>query len=121
MPILTSPAAISDGTADVTFTFQNQVQLGKSVVQNWKNLAAAQADEHRFIVKYDSSNANVLRNVSQVSRLLPITDGTLWRCTFNISAVYHRQHVLADIEKVGKTACNANTETGFWSAFLNQM
>lgn len=119
--LLLSPATINDGTADLTFTFQNQIQVGKSVVQTYKNLTASVQDAHQFIVKYDASHPTLMRNVSQIVRTVAIPDGTLHRITANISLVFHKHHALADVEKVGRTACNANTEAGFWLNFYNQM
>lgn len=119
--ILTSPIVVNNGSADITFTFQHQRQEGNSIVQTYKDLAASQVDEHIYIVKYDLRPSTLRRNASSVRRMLPIADGTLKPVTFNVTAVYHKEHVLADVQKEGVACTNMALEAGFWNAFLNQM
>jgi len=99
MPTYTDPVVINDGTANRTFTFQNSRTDGKAFVQVWKDLAAAASAKALLKSKFDESSPNVARGVLQVTEALPTADGTLYPCTFNISMVIHKEHVVADLQK----------------------
>jgi hypothetical protein len=121
MPILVSPATLSDGTDNHIYTLQNQIQVGKSVVSTYLELAAAASAASTLKTKYDASSPTLFRNVAQVNYMLPIADGSLKLATFNISGVFHKQHVKADLIKKGKIVIAAAAVATFWDNFINQI
>jgi hypothetical protein len=122
MPLLTSPTVVlTDGVTPVTFTYQNQVQIGRSVVTSWKALALSAAIAANFRSKYDNSHASLNRNVAQINWNLPIADASLKTATLNLSGVFHKEHDVASLEIMGKRLKDAMEETGFWTNFFNQI
>jgi len=121
MPLLPTPVILSDGTDNHTYTFQNQIMVGKSVVSTYLELAAAASAQSSFKTKYDASSPTLYRNVMQVNYMLPITDGSLKLATFNISGVFHKQHVKADLVKKGKIVAAAAAYAGAWDNFISQI
>jgi len=120
MPLLNSPATVSDGTSPHVYTFQNQLLIGKAVVSTYKELLAAASAAATLKSKYDSSSATINRNVAQINRALVITDGSYKAATINISAVYHKQHDIADLKLLGLQA-NMVLVAEFWDNFFNQI
>jgi hypothetical protein len=120
MPLIPTPATISDGTSNHIYTLQSSKTEGKSMVTTWKELAASAAENSTFKSKY-IEGPTVLRNVAQGNKALEITDGSRTLATINISAVYHTQHDIAELELLGKTVINATSQANFWSNFFNQM
>jgi hypothetical protein len=121
MNLIPSPATINDGTSDHIFTFQQQKLVGKSIISTWKELAAASAVQSTYKSKYNSTEATILRNVGQVNQMLAIENGELVLATINLSAVYHREHAIADLTKLGTLGVAATSQTNFWLNFFNQM
>jgi len=121
MPLLNSPATISDGTSNHVYTFQNQLLVGKSVVSTYKELLAATSVAATLKSKYDASSATINRNVAQINRSLVIADGSYKPATINISAVYHKEHAIADLTLMGLQAKNMVLVAEFWSNFFNQI
>lgn len=122
MNLIVSPATISDGTSNHIFTLQKQETVGKSVISTWKELAAAVAIASTIKSKYDDSNPYIVRAVAQFNNKYAIADGvTLKPATINISAVFHREHSIANLTLLGLLAKNATAQANFWSNFFNQM
>jgi hypothetical protein len=121
MPLLISPSVFSDGTVDHTYTYQNQIQVGKSIVSTYKELAAAAAVLSTLKSKYDVSHPTLVRSVAQINIALPITDGSLKLATGNISFVAHKQHAITDLKLLGLKLKNMTLETEFWDNFFNQI
>lgn len=121
MPLLNSPATVSDGTSNHIYTYQNQLQMGKAVVSTYKELLAAASAAATLKSKYDSSSATINRNVAQINRSLAITDGSYKPATINISAVFHKQHAIADLKLLGLQAKNMVLIAEFWDNFFNQI
>lgn len=121
MPLLISPSVFSDGTVDHTFTYQNQVQVGKSIVSTYKELAADASQLSTVKSKYDTSHPTLVRSVAQINIALPIKDGTLKLATANISFVHHKQHDIANLKLLGLKLKNMTLEAEFWDNFLNQI
>lgn len=111
MPTFTDPVVISDGTDNHTYTLQNSKQEGRAFVQSWKDLAKAASAAAMLKSKYDESSPAIVRGVIQLTEKLPIADGTLSPCTFNISAVFHKEHVVADLVKRVNMLINGATVT----------
>jgi hypothetical protein len=121
MNLIPSPATINDGTSDHIFTFQQQKIVGKSIISTWKELAAASALASTYKSKYNASDSTILRNVGQVNKNLPIADESLTLATLNLSAVYHREHTLAELTLLGETLIASASQPNFWLNFFNQM
>lgn len=121
MPTFVTPCTVSDGTDNHIFTLQNQIQVGKSVVSTYLELAATAAQQSTLKTKYDASSSILRRSVVQHNFMLPITDGTLKMATFNVSGVYHKEHVKADLIKKGKIVCAAMALASAWDNYVAQI
>lgn len=121
MPLLNSPSVFSDGTSDHTYTYQNQVQVGKSIVSTYKELTANASALSTVKSKYDTSHPTLIRSVAQINIALPTQDGTLKLATANISFVHHKQHAISDLKLLGLKLKNMTLEAEFWDNFLNQI
>jgi hypothetical protein len=119
--LLTSPVTLNDGTGDHIYTYQNQIQVGQSIVSTWKELAADPSLQSTFKTKYNSSHPTLYRNVAQVNKMLPLVDSSLRLATFNISCVCDKQHTVAALTLLGLTLKDALVEANFWSNFINQI
>lgn len=119
MPVFTSPLSVTDGTTAEVFTLKDTIQQGQSIVTTYANLAAPQSQKDTIKTKF--IDGAVKRSVVQRNETIAISDGSLPLATFNISAVYHAEHDVASLTKLGKQLVDATSKTDFWSKFLNQI
>lgn len=118
MPLFTDPIVLNDGSNDRSFTFRAQLNDSKQIIGEWIEPAANLSEQSSFFVKHDESKPTVHRRLFQRSAYLPVTDGSLKRCTVNVTITHHPEHSLADITKQVKLTQDGMAEATFINNFL---
>lgn len=119
MPTFADPLTVTTTAGNITFTFINSKQEGKSFVQTWKDLVADKIHAGVLKSKYDESNPSIVRGVVQVTASPLIADGVTRKpATFNISSVAHREHTIADLTTILEACLAAMAVSGVKGKFL---